>query len=86
MKPTNNLTVSISRTIILLLGIAVAILLTLNSGVIGDMPTLTSGFPRFFAENQPDDFSTMEKVEQAKSMIIAGKNLYQQAADFLNNK
>lgn len=72
---------NITRTIILILGIVVAVLLTLNSGLVGEVPTLTSGLPQLFADAQIEDHNEPGRIEQVKSAMIAGKNLYQYAVE-----
>ena len=74
MKSTNNLSANVTRTLLLILGIVVAVLLTLNSGLLGDASSFLSTFKPSTAlieENQQPD-----RLEQLKVIVSAGKSFF----------
>jgi hypothetical protein len=84
MKPTKYLSINMTRTIILILGIIVALLLTFNSGLIGDSSTFTSSFQRLFADTRVGSSQFPDQLQKVKYYIQAGKNVYDFTIDFLN--
>lgn len=72
MKTSKNLSVNTTRTLLLILGIVVALLLTFSSGLLGDA---SSSLPIFrhstalMEENQQPD-----RIEQLKMIFSASKS------------
>jgi hypothetical protein len=81
MKPINNLSANMTRTLLLILGIVVAALLTLNSGLIGDASSFLSTFrpnTALIEDNQQPD-----RIEQLKVIISAGKTFFSEINQLL---
>lgn len=84
MKSTHNLSANLTKTLLIILGIVVAVLLTFNSGMIGETSALTGGF-RFFT-TEAEATTSVDRIEQMKQMISMGRDLYQEVSQLLESR
>jgi hypothetical protein len=83
VKSTNNLSANLTKTLLIILGIVVAVLLTLNSGMMGDAASLTSGFQFLTADNL--ETSQSVRIDQLQHIVTVGKEIYQHVSEILIN-
>ena len=83
MKSTSNLSVNLTRTLLLILGIVVALLLSINSGLFGEVTSFLTSFQIFTAETQED--LQPDRLEQFKQVVAIGQNIYQEINQILKS-
>jgi hypothetical protein len=83
MRSTKYLTVNVTKTLLIILGIVVAVLLTLNSSMMGDAASLTSGFDLTTADNT--DLSHPDRLEQLQQIVTVSKDIYYRVSELLQN-
>jgi hypothetical protein len=81
MKSTKSINTNLTRTLLIILGIMVALLLTFNSGLIGESASLSSGFRIFMTK--AETVSTTSQIEQMKHLVAFGKDIYFQIDEFI---
>ena len=85
MKSTKTIAINLTRTILLVLGILVAILLTLTSGLIGEVPTLTSGFPDLLAFADQGETTEIDSLQLIRQFVKAGVNIFQHISELIHS-